>query len=71
LAEATGGDIRSCISTLQFLSRKKTAASITVQDIHNSSVGVKDKVVDVKTVWTKVFHQPRAKRRGQGVLDLA
>lgn len=50
LADMTGGDVRSCLSTLQFLARRfrhqkgKMARSISAVDVKTTSVGVKDKV---------------------------
>jgi hypothetical protein len=47
LADVTGGDVRSCISTLQFLSRRSDDgpqdAGIKLQDVRGAAVGMKDK----------------------------
>eukprot|EP01147_Barroeca_monosierra_P003527 gene3527-6145_t len=53
LCELTEGDIRSCISTIQFLARNKSR--VTLRDMQNTPVGRKDKVVHVRSIWTEIF----------------
>ncbi|XP_020231896.1 chromosome transmission fidelity protein 18 homolog [Cajanus cajan] len=60
LAEYTECDIRSCLNTLQFLSKKKEA--LNVFDIGSQVVGQKDKSKNVLDVWKEIFHKRRTKK---------
>ncbi|KAL2326602.1 hypothetical protein Fmac_025660 [Flemingia macrophylla] len=60
LAEYTECDIRSCLNTLQFLSKKKEA--LNAFDIGSQIVGQKDKSKNVLDVWKEIFHKRRTKK---------
>jgi len=60
LAEGTDGDIRSCLSTLQFASLK--TGRVTLSKLQDLGVGQKDKIVDAKAVWQEIFQLPRTRR---------
>lgn len=56
LCDNSGGDIRSCISTLQFAAAK--TKRITMDDLSNVN-GSKDREVNVFTVYDRIFHRPK------------
>ncbi|XP_047162022.1 chromosome transmission fidelity protein 18 homolog isoform X1 [Vigna umbellata] len=60
LAEYTECDIRSCLNTLQFLSKKKEA--LNVFDIGSQVVGQKDTSKNVFDIWKEIFHKRRTKK---------
>ncbi|RZB42836.1 chromosome transmission fidelity protein 18 homolog isoform X1 [Glycine soja] len=60
LAEYTECDIRSCLNTLQFLSKKNEA--LNVFDIGSQVVGQKDTSKNVLDVWKEIFHKRRTKK---------
>ncbi|TKY53598.1 Chromosome transmission fidelity protein 18-like [Spatholobus suberectus] len=60
LAEYTECDIRSCLNTLQFLSKKKEA--LNVFDIGSQVVGQKDMSKNVLDIWKEIFHKRRTKK---------
>ncbi|XP_017415726.1 uncharacterized protein LOC108326633 isoform X1 [Vigna angularis] len=60
LAEYTECDIRSCLNTLQFLSKKKEA--LNVFDIGAQVVGQKDTSKNVFDIWKEIFHKRRTKK---------
>ncbi|KAK8468143.1 hypothetical protein PHAVU_007G235800 [Phaseolus vulgaris] len=60
LAEYTECDIRSCLNTLQFLSKKKEA--LNVFDIGSQVVGQKDTSKNVIDIWKEIFHKQRTKK---------
>ncbi|XP_018496429.1 chromosome transmission fidelity protein 18 homolog [Galendromus occidentalis] len=57
LAEKTGNDIRSCLSTLQFLHSRKGAVSMT--DVTATNVGNKDTQQTLGNVLHGIFSKPR------------
>ncbi|KAK7393195.1 hypothetical protein VNO78_21713 [Psophocarpus tetragonolobus] len=60
LAEYTECDIRSCLNTLQFLSKKKEA--LNVFDIGSQVVGQKDTSKNPLDIWKEIFHKRRTKK---------
>jgi len=60
LAEKTGGDIRSCISVIQFFSNTKKA--LTLFDVLKSNVGQKDQHKTLFNVWSSIFQIQRPKK---------
>ncbi|KAJ7979668.1 chromosome transmission fidelity protein 18-like [Quillaja saponaria] len=60
LGEYTECDIRSCLNTLQFLSKKKE--TLNVFDISSQVVGQKDISRNVLDIWKEVFQRKKAKR---------
>ncbi|GIY35546.1 chromosome transmission fidelity protein 18 homolog [Caerostris darwini] len=54
LCEKTANDIRSCLSTLQFLHRKKH--ELKVSDLQNLQIGQKDMQKSLFAVWQDVFY---------------
>ncbi|XP_027330673.1 chromosome transmission fidelity protein 18 homolog isoform X2 [Abrus precatorius] len=60
LAEYTECDIRSCLNTLQFLSKKKE--TLNVFDIGSQVVGQKDMSMNVLDIWKEIFHRKRTKK---------
>ncbi|QCE05592.1 chromosome transmission fidelity protein 18 [Vigna unguiculata] len=60
LAEYTECDIRSCLNTLQFLSKKKE--DLNVFDIGSQVVGQKDTSKNVFDIWKEIFHKRRTKK---------
>lgn len=60
LAEYTECDIRSCLNTLQFLSKKKE--TLNVFDIGSQVVGQKDMSKNVLDIWKEIFHRRRTKK---------
>ncbi|KAI4346173.1 hypothetical protein L6164_013246 [Bauhinia variegata] len=59
LAEYTECDIRSCLNTLQFLSKKKE--TLNVFDIGSQVVGRKDISRNALDIWKEVFQKKRIK----------
>ena len=59
LCTLSGGDIRSCLFTLQFLSQKHKGKRLTPKQI--SGVGLKDKMYSYFDVMEAVFHTDDAK----------
>ncbi|XP_054805256.1 uncharacterized protein LOC129308225 isoform X1 [Prosopis cineraria] len=59
LAEYTECDIRSCLNTLQFLSKKKE--TLNVFDIGSQVVGRKDMSKNVLDIWKEVFQRKKIK----------
>eukprot|EP00054_Salpingoeca_dolichothecata_P013818 m.77326 g.77326 ORF g.77326 m.77326 type:complete len:966 (-) comp20672_c1_seq1:114-3011(-) len=57
LCELGDGDIRSCISTLQFLASKKK--TLTALDVKQAAIGRKDQSVNIFQVWEETFRLPR------------
>jgi chromosome transmission fidelity protein 18 len=60
LAEKTGGDIRSCISMIQFCSSVKKP--LTIIDILKSNIGQKDQHKTLFNVWASIFQIQRPKK---------
>lgn len=60
LAEKTGGDIRSCLSMIQFFacSRKQ----LTLLDVMRSNIGQKDQHKNLFSVWASIFQIQRPKK---------
>ncbi|XP_061362875.1 uncharacterized protein LOC133306562 [Gastrolobium bilobum] len=59
LAEYTECDIRSCLNTLQFLSKKKE--TLNVFDIASQVVGQKDMSKNLLDIWKELFQRKRTK----------
>ncbi|MED6218397.1 hypothetical protein PIB30_026360 [Stylosanthes scabra] len=59
LAEYTECDIRSCLNTLQFLSKKKE--TLNMFDLASQVVGQKDMSKNVIDIWKEIFHRKRRK----------
>jgi chromosome transmission fidelity protein 18 len=58
LCDRTNNDIRSCINTLQFLSKR--AQRITTKIVSNLNIGHKDMEKGIFTVMKEVFNLPGA-----------
>lgn len=61
LVDITGGDIRSCLNTLQFI--KSRSSVVTADAIKSSSVGAKDSGTTLQTVWNALLIPMAAKQR--------
>ncbi|KAG1667117.1 Chromosome transmission fidelity protein 18 [Nymphon striatum] len=61
LCEKANNDIRSCLSTLQFIRCKKK--NLTMADILSSSVGQKDEHRSLFAVWQEIFTVPRQQKK--------
>lgn len=61
LVALTGGDIRSCLNTLQFV--KSRSPVVTMEDIKASSVGAKDTGTTLQTAWNALLIPMAAKQR--------
>ena len=53
LADKTDCDVRACLNTLQFLSKKHTR--IRVADVARLSIGQKDMTKDVFSIWNELL----------------
>lgn len=60
MAEKSGGDIRSCLSMLQFFASKKQP--LTLFDVLNSNIGQKDQHKSLFTAWSAIFQIQRPKK---------
>lgn len=60
MAEKSGGDIRSCLSILQFYASKKKP--LTLFDVLKSDVGQKDQQKSLFNAWTSIFQIQRPKK---------
>ncbi|XP_057434172.1 uncharacterized protein LOC130726869 isoform X2 [Lotus japonicus] len=60
LAEYTECDIRSCLNTLQFVSKKKE--TLNAIDIGSQVVGQKDMSKNVLDIWKQFFQRKRTKK---------
>lgn len=60
LAEKTNGDIRSCLSMIQFFACSKKA--LTLLDVMKSNIGQKDQHKSMFNVWTAIFQVQRPKK---------
>ncbi|KAH8271906.1 hypothetical protein KR044_010423 [Drosophila immigrans] len=60
LAEKSGNDVRSCISSMQFFNVQKH--SMTLQDVLNNNLGQKDRHQGLFDVWGAVFRIQRPKK---------
>ncbi|XP_058724350.1 uncharacterized protein LOC131595863 [Vicia villosa] len=60
LAEYTACDIRSCLNTLQFVSKKKE--TLNAFDIGSQVVGKKDMSKNVLDIWKELFQRKRTKK---------
>lgn len=60
LAEKTSGDIRSCLSMIQFSSSSKKR--LTLLDVVRSSIGSKDQHESLFQVWRSIFQIQRPKK---------
>ncbi|KAG8187461.1 hypothetical protein JTE90_009531 [Oedothorax gibbosus] len=54
LCEKTSNDIRSCLSTLQFIHRQKT--ELKAKDLEGMHIGQKDMQKSLFAVWQDIFH---------------
>ncbi|EDV31227.2 uncharacterized protein Dana_GF14649 [Drosophila ananassae] len=60
LAEKSGNDVRSCISSMQFFNAQKH--SLTLQDVLNNNLGQKDRHQGLFEVWDAIFRIQRPKK---------
>lgn len=60
LAEKSGNDVRSCISTMQFFNAMKKG--IMLSDVLNSNFGLKDRHRGLFDVWTSIFKIQRPQK---------
>ncbi|XP_030556914.1 chromosome transmission fidelity protein 18 homolog [Drosophila novamexicana] len=63
LADKSGNDVRSCISSMQFFNVQKH--SLTLQDVLNNNLGQKDRHQGLFDVWGAVFRIQRPKKQLQ------
>ncbi|KAH8412062.1 hypothetical protein KR222_007977 [Zaprionus bogoriensis] len=63
LAEKSGNDVRSCISSMQFFNVQKH--SLTLQDVLNNNLGQKDRHQGLFDVWGAVFRIQRPRKQLQ------
>lgn len=61
LCEKAGNDVRSCLSTLQFIHGRKK--QLTLTDVRTVNVGQKDVQRGLLSVLQEVFQKPRATRK--------
>ncbi|XP_023224042.1 chromosome transmission fidelity protein 18 homolog isoform X2 [Centruroides sculpturatus] len=61
LCEKAENDIRSCLSTLQFINKQKKV--LNVSDVRNLTVGQKDVQKSLFSVWQAIFQIPQLKRK--------
>ncbi len=62
LCEKAENDIRSCLSTLEFICSKKQNLDVRMSDVQQAAVGQKDCHKSLFSIWQEVFTIPRAKR---------
>ncbi|XP_055921861.1 chromosome transmission fidelity protein 18 homolog [Eupeodes corollae] len=69
LAEKSGNDVRSCISTMQFFNAMKKGISLS--DVLNSNFGLKDRHRGLFDVWTNIFkiQRPQKQLDAKGAVD--
>lgn len=60
LAEKTNGDIRSCLSMIQFFGCSKKP--LTLLDVMKSNIGQKDQHKNLFSVWASIFQIQRPKK---------
>ncbi|KAH8281906.1 hypothetical protein KR054_004031 [Drosophila jambulina] len=60
LAEKSGNDVRSCISSMQFFNAQKH--SLTLQDVLNNNLGQKDRHQGLFEVWDAIFRIKRPRK---------
>lgn len=60
LAEKTSGDIRSCLSMIQFFACSKKP--LTLLDVMRSNIGQKDQHKNLFNVWASIFQIQRPKK---------
>ncbi|XP_068151463.1 chromosome transmission fidelity protein 18 homolog [Drosophila tropicalis] len=61
LAEKSGNDVRSCISSMQFFNAQKHC--LTLQDVLNNNLGQKDRHQGLFDVWGAIFRIQRPKKQ--------
>lgn len=61
LCEKAGNDVRSCLSTLQFIHGRKK--QLTLTDVNTVNVGQKDMQQGLMSLLHEVFQKPRAARK--------
>lgn len=61
LCEKAGNDVRSCLSTLQFIHGRKK--QLTLTDVNTVNVGQKDMHQGLMSLLHEVFQKPRAARK--------
>ncbi|ORY29754.1 hypothetical protein BCR39DRAFT_588132 [Naematelia encephala] len=69
LVEITGGDVRSCLNTLQFI--KSKSSTVTDEHLRTSSVGLKDSGTTLQSAWQSLSVPISAKvrRKTAGIDD--
>ncbi|KAH8412408.1 hypothetical protein KR009_001817 [Drosophila setifemur] len=60
LAEKSGNDVRSCISSMQFFNAQKQR--LTLQDVLNNNLGQKDRHQGLFAVWDAIFRIQRPRK---------
>lgn len=60
MVEKSGGDIRSCLSMIQFFASKK--APLTLFDVLKSDIGQKDQQKSLFNAWISIFQIQRPKK---------
>ena len=68
LAEKTGNDIRSCLSTLQFF--KSRGKYMRAVDIHKANIGQKDAHKSLSSIWEDLFQIPRSSSKRKFVSNV-
>ncbi|CAG0920261.1 unnamed protein product [Notodromas monacha] len=66
LCDKAENDIRSCLSTLEFLCTRKRDAYVRMSDIRQAAVGQKDSHKSLFSIWQDIFHTPRPKKHLPG-----
>ncbi|KAI9632791.1 P-loop containing nucleoside triphosphate hydrolase protein [Dioszegia hungarica] len=61
LVDLTGGDVRSCLNTLQFI--KSKSRTVTEDQIRTASIGSKDSLTTLQNVWNALFIPLASKER--------
>eukprot|EP00794_Sanderia_malayensis_P009084 gene9084-10053_t len=69
LCDKSENDIRSCVNTLQFISKKH--GEVKAQHLQDVSIGQKDFQKDLSFVWKSVFQLPKSNRRSLAFLQHA
>ncbi|XP_030384049.1 chromosome transmission fidelity protein 18 homolog [Scaptodrosophila lebanonensis] len=63
LADKSGNDVRSCISSMQFFSAQQQ--SLSLQDVLNNNLGQKDRSQGLFDIWGAIFRIQRPKKQLQ------
>lgn len=67
LIEVSGGDIRSCLNTLQVV--RKQSDTLEAEAIKSAALGSKDTSASVSAIWDRLFKMP-AKKRPKNTLSV-